>query len=423
MMRHWLLAFLLLLGALPALALQAGGPHARDIATAQGLPLTPQMFGAVADGVADDTRAVGDWLASGKPLFCSGQFKLTHGVSVALTRGGGLSLQGAGRQLCKFILAAPDAGLTINGGTPDLYNTSQVVIHDVGLALAAILTRPALEIAYRGGSGATDPTLDLRNVVVKPVAPGYYAPTCLRLDNVRLGVAQAVTCEGHRGHYEPGSKGIVLTGDAQPVEVTLRDVNVYYMDEGIALEGTWQGVAISEAVCVPCRVGIHAEASDNNGVWLRVLDSHFNVEEAGIETVNIANVNVSGDFIYLNAVGPSKNPFRACIALTMLSQATMWSKVSGNACDGTQSQATPKYGVYIDSARKPASFLMEDRIEGNSFYALDVGVYLKTTTAVHVGSNTYSTMSKADVWNGSSGSGIFKNTQAAPAVPLPPGAN
>ena len=35
---------------------------------------------------------------------------------------------------------------------------------------------------------------------------------------------------------------------------------------------------------------------------------------------------------------------------------------------------------------------MGDRIEGNSFYTLDWGVYLANTTSVYVGPNTYSFM-------------------------------
>ena len=185
-----------------------------------------------------------------------------------------------------------------------------------------------------------------------------------------------------------------------------------------------QGISIAEAVCVPCRVGVAATASDNNGVWLRVLDSHFNVADTGVEATNIANVHVVGTYTYLHeGVGFSRAPFHACVALTMLSQATMWAKVSGNTCDGAQMTASPKYGVYLDSTRKPASFLMEDRVEGNSFYTLDWGVFLQNTTSVAVGSNTYAFMSKGDVFNGSNGSGIFKNTRVPPEEPLKPAAN
>ena len=73
-----------------------------------------------------------------------------------------------------------------------------------------------------------------------------------------------------------------------------------------------QGIAITEAACVGCRVGIKATASDNAGVWLRVLDSHFNVEDFGVEAVNIATVHATGNFIYLNDVGPSQARYHAC---------------------------------------------------------------------------------------------------------------
>ena len=398
-------------------------PSAARSAITQGLPLTPQMFGAKGDGIADDTAPVAAWLGSGRPLFCTGTFKLTHAVAVDLKPDGGFFLQGAGRQLCKFLLATPSAGVTIRGGTPEQYHTPQVVMHDLSVAPAARLTGPALTIAYTGGSGSTDPTLDLRNIAIKPASDSFYAPTCLELDNVRNGVVQGVNCDGANGDWQPGSRGILIKGDSQPVELVLNASVTAFMDIGIALEGTWQGIAITEAACVGCRVGIKATASDNAGVWLRVLDSHFNVEDFGVEAVNIATVHATGNFIYLNDVGPSQARYHACFSLTMISQATQWAKLSGNACDGTQLKATPKYGVYIDSARKPGSFLMGDRIEGNSFYTLDWGVYLANTTSVYVGPNTYSFMGQGDIWNGSSGGGIFKNTRSPPDVPLVPGAN
>ena len=424
-MRRLILAVALILQPLAAAFALQGAPNgARDAAIALGQPLTPQMFGAFGNGRGDDTAALAAWLGSNKPLFCSGTFRVTRAIAVDLRADGGLFLQGAGRQLCKIVLAAPEAGITIRGGTPDIYDTPQVVLHDLSLAPAAVLTGPALTVAYSGGSGATDPTLDLRDVAVKPVAQIFYAPVCIRLDNVRNGVAEMINCEGHRGRYEPGSRGIVITGEGRPVEMTLRDIDTYFMEQGIAVEGNWQGVAISEAVCVVCRVGVRATATDNNGAWLRVLDSHFHVEDIGVETINIVNVNVFGSYVFLNdKAGFSTSPYRACISETMLSPATMWAKISGTTCDASQPNASPKYGVYIDDARRPASFLMEDRIEGNTFFKVDWGIYLAKAAAVAIGSNTYAFVTKGNVWNGPGGDGVFANTQAPKDEPLRAGGN
>lgn len=424
-MRHLILIVVLLLWSVASAAALQGTPdNARATAIELGQPLTPQMFGAAGNGRGDDTAALTAWLGSNKPLFCSGTFRVTRAIAVDLRAGGGLSLQGAGRQLCKIVLASPDAGITVRGGTPNLYDTPQVVLHDFSLAPAAVLNGPALTIAYRGGSGATDPTLDLRNVAVKPMAQSFRASTCIRLDNVRIGVAQMVNCEGSRDGYKQGSRGIVITGDSQPVELTLRDIDLYFVEVGIAVEGTWQGVAISEAVCVFCRVGVRATATDNNGGWLRVLDSHFHVEDIGVETVNIVNVNVMGSYVFLNdKAGFSRSPYRACVSGTMLSTAIMWAKVSGNACDASLAKVTPLYGVYLDDAGKPGTFLMEDRIDGNSFYGVDWGIYLANAGAVAIGANTYVSVKQGEVFNGPSGSGAFANTRTAPDAPLRQGGN
>ena len=408
---------LMLAGAGRARALQLPPDAAR--AATQGLPLTPQMFGAKGNGTLDDTRAIATWLGSGHPLFCAGTFRLARAVAVDVPPDGGLSLHGAGRQLCKFLLVTPEAGIAIHAGTPNFYDTPQVIIHDIGVAAVVTPKGPALTIAYTGGSGSTDPTVDLRDVVIRPAADGIFVPTCLVLDNIRNGIVQGINCQGSMAEWRHGSRGIVIKGDSQPTEISVRESVTYITDIGIAIEGTWQGVSITESACVACRVGVRATASDDNGAWLRVLDSHFNVEDFGIEAVNIVNVHATGNFILLDEVGVSEAPYHACFSLRMLSQATQWAKVSGNACDGTQLTKGPSHGVFIDSARKPGTFLMDDRIDGNTFYALDDGIFLANATSVHIGSNTFSVIRKSNVINHGVGRGVFESTQPAPEVGVP----
>ncbi len=82
----------------PGLA-QPGGP-----APPQGyITFTQPPYNADPTGGADATAAINSALASGNPIYCDGTFKVTGAIAYNIPKGRGVSIQGAGRQLCKFV--------------------------------------------------------------------------------------------------------------------------------------------------------------------------------------------------------------------------------------------------------------------------------------------------------------------------------
>jgi hypothetical protein len=353
-----------------------------------------------------------------------GKFKLSGQVTVNVPANGGVMVQGAGRQLCKFILSTNSAGITIQGGTPDFYTTPQIVLHDLSIAPAvAMPTGTALKISFAGGSGSTDPVVDLRNISVKPTGSNNWVQTGLRLTNVRNSTVDKFDYEGRRnGGYPTGTVnyGIWLDGDSQPVEVALRDINTYTVDTGIYLSGTYQGITIDSPTCVACRVGIAATATDNEGVWLRIRNGDWNVKDFAVQSINIANVYVTGSLAYLNEVGASLTANPACFSVTMLSNATMYAKLTDNHCDGAQrTSSTNRYGVLFSSSAAAGTFNMKSMVTGNSFQFLDYGVVLQQSASVHVGHNQYAGIRVANVFNGNSQPSPLENSSSSPRVTLP----
>ncbi len=299
-------------------------------------------------------------------------------------------------------------------------------LRQVPLAPAvAMPTGTALRVSFTGGSGSTDPVVDLRNISVKPTGSNNWVQTGLRLTNVRNSTIDKFDYEGRRnGGYPTGpvNNGIWLDGDSQPVEVALRDINTYFVDTGVYLSGTYQGITIDSPTCVACRVGIAATATDNNGVWLRIRNGDWNVKDFGVQTINIAKVYVTGSLAYLNEVGPSLTGNPACFSVTMLSNATMYAKLTDNHCDGVaRTSSTNRHGVLFSSTAAVGTFNMKSMVTGNSFQFSDYGVVMQQSASVHVGYNQYAGMRVANVFNGNGQASPLDNSVSAPRVTLPVG--
>ena len=85
-------------------------------ATRTGLQfVTPQMYGAVGNGIADDTVALSNALNSGYPVHLFGQFRITSQITVNLNSSVVTSsVFGSGGWSSRIILDGASAGITVN---------------------------------------------------------------------------------------------------------------------------------------------------------------------------------------------------------------------------------------------------------------------------------------------------------------------
>lgn len=439
-----------------ALALTPAAAEMPLVREADARSATPQMFGAVGDGLAVETDAVTAWLNSGRPLSCTGVFRIDQPVRVSLPVGRGLFLQGHGRHLCRIVLTGqgriqiegslpPGADLTANA----LHGASQIVIRDLGIEPAYAMAEPAgerpqtgaaLSIGFPGKSagnpgGWTDPMLVIDNVSILPAdtKEPTYAHYGLYLSNVSNAEVANVTCEGRRGPIVPGSACIVYEGDGAPVDTRIRNVHAYFVETGIRLSGTWQGVHILTPTIVATRFGITASATDNESTLLEVSGGEINVSDAAIMVQNTTRTFIHD--VHLNLFGVSTRPDPACVKLAMTSRANAQFTIHDTICEAYQGQALSgiKYGVHLSTALPLGSQRTSGIIHGNLFS--NAGKRDPRFTPIHLGQGTSDIVVGCNEYRGATGepgtgnvenlnSGEnprFLNYMACATEPLPPG--
>jgi hypothetical protein len=385
-----------------------------DFAATQNLP---QIYGAGGKGTTDDTTAVTAWLVSGNLLVCAGVYRLTEAVSVAVPANAGLLIQGDTRNGCKFLQSGTRAGVSISGSAPDFYSTSQIVLRDFSVAPDTQMTVPALSITVPTtvGDGWTDPGPVLDNVSIKPTKAGNYAPTCVLLTNVGLSKVSHINCEGDRNGYRARSIGISFVGGTNiPTETYFDHVHVFFMDTGMAVSGQWQGISIAHSMMVGVRVGVSATGSDNNELLLRFTDGVLDAQDYGIRAANIANVQVSGNLIYLRQWGTSTATNPAGVSIMMSSTATAYPDIHNNAFQNFLANAKTWYGIFIDGPSGGGN-TTAGLIANNSFLSYTFGIGLGAhSVGVQIGPNRYDGMVTANVQNNGTGNTIVASADLGP---------
>lgn len=448
-MRGWRAAILVAMSV-------AAPAQARPVQTPGTEPATPQMFGAAGDGLGVDTQAIAAWLNSGRPLSCTGTFLIDSPVVATVTLGSGLFLQGSGRHGCRIVLAGTGR-LRIDAALPpgaelkanSLHGAGQIVIRDLGIEPAypmapspegAPEAGAALSIGFPGKrtgnpGGWTDPMVVVDNLSILPADTSRetYAHYGLHLSNVSNADVANVTCEGRREPIVTGSACIVYEGDAAPVDTRIRNAHAYFVETGIRLSGTWQGVHIQTPTIVAARFGVSASSTDDDSTLLEVSGGEINVSDVPILIQNTTRTFIHD--VHLNLYGVSTRPDPACIKLGMSSRANAQFTIHDTICEAYQGQASSgtKYGIHLSTALPAGSQRTSGFIHGNLFSNAGrrdprfVPIHLGPGTSdVVVGCNEYRGASgepgTANVENLNSGQNPrFLNYLACAAEPLAPG--
>jgi hypothetical protein len=279
--------------------------------------VTPQQFGAVGDGVADDTTALSNCLNSNAPVFLGNfDYKITSQIIVN-TVGGAINsfVQGGGYGQSRILLASTSAVITINVSCPGSTSTpfngavgTQCVWKDVvlvpivpgvgnlfvggfynGLVQIGALNLVCNRTGTGNLAGSVTPTFYLSNVSVAGDNSGVnYAFGGIILQDMRNGSLINCTVMGHNDGANRTGSGIVWwasVANSAPVSVSIIECEVYFYGLGVEVRpfstgaiGTandCEGLNITNSTIISCNVGVNATTVDYTSAYLTIRDTTF----------------------------------------------------------------------------------------------------------------------------------------------------
>ena len=262
-------------------------------------PVTPQQFGAVGDGVADDTAAFNDALATvasgGKVRVPCGTYKVTTLVSVSVAAGKHIEFAGDGQDCAVINITG-----AINGPTFGYANQwSSVTIHDLTFTSDQTTgTNKCLVItgSFTNANSAYAATSSIYDVTFRG-ADAYGAATqyCaiglndFSISNVNI---YSLTFQGIAARagtaIELAGSG---TGSTYAVAINVVGANVNNCTTGISY-GDWvQGLSVTATNMTGCSNGITTAATPSGSLdQISMVNSQINTFTCGV-CVNDANMN------------------------------------------------------------------------------------------------------------------------------------
>lgn len=280
--------------ALLGYKINATGGVGRTLATKLREFVSVKDFGAVGDGVADDTAAFQAAFNAANNVFVpSGTYKLTAGLTVTNKS---FALIGAGKSGTKLLwTSAVAAGISVVSNTGlggsnrfpfairDL--TLSAGVANAGTALLLTYTIPASGFVYTGINSISLDNVDIRGDDYFSTSLMYWT-TGARLVNTGSVQSSKLCIIGKQG--ATGTRGIHIEATNGPnTAFFFNDLAVTWVETGIDIHNntggayTIEGLYLSDFELVGCDRGIFARGGPVHA--LRLANGHVNGETAAIQ--------------------------------------------------------------------------------------------------------------------------------------------
>ncbi len=351
-----------------------------------------QSFGAVGNGIADDTAALSTALNSGKPLSCDGTFLIASLITITNVD---VYIQG-GNTGCKIVYSTAQSEIYATLTGANQYTSNKFVMRDVFLSINAQITSvtgplktAAVFIYYPlGMNGVTQNSVTMDNVQIKPTSTTNFVINGIYLYDVGPARLSRMLYEGNRTTFQTASAAYVYDGVNSPSIFTLEDSTAFYVERGVfavnEATGGWQGVRVNNFDCVWCDTIIDGEGSadgTSDHIDLQSIEGTYN--KFGIAINNVSHVFLHENYMFaMKSSGQATQATPTCMQIGQTISPTAYPAfvVQGNSCDASQYiGATTRYGVIINgfSLAKPVNGVLAP----NTFSNMDIGELLVAGTA------------------------------------------
>ena len=275
--------------------------------TSSGTVLDVTAYGAIGDGLHDDTGAFMLALST-LSEHGGGELYVPRGVyslSARLNIANSITLAGDGLQASKLVWMNGDGGVRVIGGNALWDNRTVVHVHDLSFLTSVPQGGTALLLDYDLPVGAIQSFANIERVEFSGIQGGYWS-IGVHHHNVRGTTIRQCDFKGSvtsSSPFAPGAKGILIDGPNHQVDHFIESSRFWFLDRCVDIGGATEGVVINGVQAVGINCGVRVE-TDGGCPGVVVTNSHFDIWSVALDLVTATDSTVTNNLIYTRVNPP-----------------------------------------------------------------------------------------------------------------------